>query len=236
MYISIHAPAKGATVRDTAAAASESFQSTLPRRERPFDVRAQHENKAFQSTLPRRERPMSRCFRAYRGHFNPRSREGSDRDLLGCIAALDDFNPRSREGSDAYSTNIIALSRKFQSTLPRRERPVVHGHDAVPNHFNPRSREGSDLFRSYTPQTSAISIHAPAKGATQREDEALLLVEFQSTLPRRERHSPVHQTSWSTHFNPRSREGSDFPLLHAPIFLHKFQSTLPRRERRRRQH
>ena len=35
-------------------------------------------------------------------HFNPRSREGSDRSATIPMASRDDFNPRSREGSDLH--------------------------------------------------------------------------------------------------------------------------------------
>ena len=76
----------------------------------------------------------------------------------------------------------------FQSTLPRMERPFSHSADpAIPYfnprsregsdtglvapdhsqiHFNPRSREGSDYLDSVCSRDYAISIHAPAKGAT----------------------------------------------------------------------
>ena len=33
-------------------------------------------------------------------YFNPRSREGSDTNLMDLITETADFNPRSREGSD----------------------------------------------------------------------------------------------------------------------------------------
>ena len=81
--------------------------------------------------------------------------------------------------------------------------------------FNPRSREGSDLahgvvvifrcdisihapargatrFPKLSRNQAAISIHAPARGATLRRQRIL--------IPR-------------CHFNPRSREGSDFPQV-----------------------
>ena len=57
-------------------------------------------------------------------------------------------------------------SHKFQSTLPRRERPV------------------SDLIKILD---TKISIHAPTKGATDSSGERTVRVLFQSTLPRRER-------------------------------------------------
>ena len=99
----------------------------------------------FQSTLPRRERPSGRANRVdVAANFNPRSREGSDN-------VLDDNN-----------FSVIG----FQSTLPRRERPGTESSDGVIGYFNPRSREGSDgTYMDYR-QKIIISIHAPAKGAT----------------------------------------------------------------------
>ena len=104
--ISIHAPTRGATVSSHGSASHElTFQSTLPRGERPrhhtktsasfrhFNPRS-HEGSddgrqdagdhsgRFQSTLPRGERPAVLPFRAARpSNFNPRSHEGSDSSL-----------------------------------------------------------------------------------------------------------------------------------------------------------
>ncbi len=64
MQISIHAPGKGATI--------------FLLRRTPFQT-------LFQSTLPGRERrARNGGFRCHLANFNPRSREGSDRDF--CIA------------------------------------------------------------------------------------------------------------------------------------------------------
>ena len=101
-------------------------------------------------------------------------------------------------------------------------------------HFNPRSREGSDNFtqRDFTDR-DCISIHAPARGAT---DSILgwshTEMRFQSTLPRGERLG----VDWDAlikkyDFNPRSREGSDFYAERAGNGSQIFQSTLPRGER-----
>ena len=101
--ISIHAPAKGATRISHPLLITSKFQSTLPRRER---------------------RKMLSCSPGLHCHFNPRSREGSDKNHTHLSIPLPDFNPRSREGSDSGIT---------PQRIPR-----------------------------------AISIHAPAKGATVR--------------------------------------------------------------------
>ena len=77
--------------------------------------------------------------------------------------------------------------------------------------FNPRSREGSDRFSVPSGRICmVISIHAPARGAT----DIFCIIRF-----------------GFIHFNPRSREGSDniFDLIDLCADL--FQSTLPRGER-----
>ena len=77
------------------------------------------------------------------------------------------FNPRSREGSDP---------------LPMASFPFDY-------HFNPRSREGSDgVFSPFSIFQTAISIHAPARGATCSLRSLSSKQQFQSTLPRGERH------------------------------------------------
>ena len=142
----------------------------------------------FQSTLPRRERLEARGIVETKTNFNPRSREGSDRNSLLGFWRLLYFNPRSREGSDEVEKEEIDIDFVFQSTLPRRERPSLTVTFAVrplfqstlPRRerlelltplqrkydFNPRSREGSDLI---------VSVNFP----------------------------------FFNYFNPRSREGSD---------------------------
>ena len=98
----------------------------------------------------------------------------------------------------------------FQSTLPRRERQEKQRRRDRVRNFNPRSREGSDkeIFLNF--DEFGISIHAPAKGATQEGDAFNTKNIFQSTLPRRERRfSFVVCKIYYKNFNPRSREGSD---------------------------
>ena len=150
------------------AASNLAFQSTLPRRERRESVVDFDGVSQFQSTLPRRERPLIFSF---------------------------------------FSSNI-----PFQSTLPRRERRFPpYPCSRFRQYFNPRSREGSDTEHDVQRyDMDAISIHAPAKGATANGEEwarpcrisihapakgatggtvqeQLQSIQFQSTLPRRER-------------------------------------------------
>ena len=186
--ISIHAPAKGATLVLVASAPSKEFQSTLPRRERQEWQGKVYSIDGFQSTLPRRERLCE-----------------TDKRSIG----LKFQSTLPRRERQQKRSRILTI-QKFQSTLPRRERLSSADIETVHKHFNPRSREGSDRSEVKILTCQKISIHAPAKGATSMDDR-LIRIEtisihapakgatnclhdtlyhyciFQSTLPRRER-------------------------------------------------
>ena len=255
--ISIHAPAKGATRAGVgwwfacvyfnprsregsdhiSVLCSDSlfrFQSTLPRRERPVRPFTPLSAHTFQSTLPRRERHGSPGPHRDEKNISIHApAKGATQSYLTWQPSAEHFNPRSREGSDRGAP------------LTRRTRW----------HFNPRSREGSDCCMSPTFQRSKISIHAPAKGATQM---AVPFLYRQRHFNPRSREGSDATSACAVYgmryFNPRSREGSDISELHFPrnllrISIHApakgatlsvtpavvgsiFQSTLPRRERR----
>ena len=122
----------------------------------------------------------------------------------------------------------------FQSTLPREERRYCNTINKICYNFNPRSHERSDAFSTrwfyafvtisiHAPTRGAttsqvflvlylqISIHAPTRGATLKALAYFADLEFQSTLPREERHKSIGKIKPS----------------------YKFQSTLPREERLR---
>ena len=212
---------------------------------------------AFQSTLPRRERPcQGRPSASCHWHFNPRSREGSDGTGRQPRPSCPEFQSTLPRRERQLRVRPAHEQNLFQSTLPRRERPLHPEYHPPQYHFNPRSREGSDLIRSsrislrapfqstlprrerrvltiwllhlsaisiHAPAKGAthgryachlrqiISIHAPAKGATHQASDKYNPGIFQSTLPRRERRL--------------------WPGLICSTFI--FQSTLPRRERPR---
>ena len=56
---------------------------------------------------------------------------------------------------------------------------------------------------------TCVSIHAPARGATQGHHAGKTMMMFQSTLPRGERPSTTNCPRRNDRFNPRSRAGSD---------------------------
>ena len=170
------------------------------------------ESTLFQSTLPRRERQGDKVVSSFKLQISihapakgATNSEKTDKNLPW------NFNPRSREGSDEFDSVYEFFKKAFQSTLPRRERPVSKKRIQIKAKFQStlprRERRAPRLTIPNQPQ---ISIHAPAKGATVHARTLYKGHLFQSTLPRRERRDEY------TRFLIRS----------------KFQSTLPRRERR----
>ncbi len=119
--ISIHAPAKGATVR-------KSYMECI---------------KQFQSTLPRRERRTSRKNAGGGKNFNPRSREGSDEAYNKKVTEANNFNPRSREGSDKCKIDQVGCSW-ISIHAPAKGATISNLIAISISNFNPRSREGSD--------------------------------------------------------------------------------------------
>ena len=98
-------------------------------------------------------------------------------------------------------------------------------------YFNPRSREGSDRRSWSKAAGSCISIHAPAKGATQAVRSGAAHAEFQSTLPRRERHSSCSSLNFPSQFQSTLPRRERQVILSPADVVPLFQSTLPRRER-----
>ena len=164
------------------------------------------------------------------------------------------FNPRSREGSDIFFASISVSQFSFQSTLPRRERPLMTVTAGASRAFQStlprrerlvqrRPHVAGDEFQSTLPRRErrhvhaaiervrCISIHAPAKGATG----GLTRVNERGGISI---HAPAkgattqHLMQW-----PRLSFQSTLPRrerLIAVVFriaIEIFQSTLPRRER-----
>ena len=146
--ISIHAPAKGATIQPFwTAERSPVFQSTLPRRERRDiptpKVTPRHEISIHAPA--KGATPLASEVKQQLSISIHAPAKGATKQHRSTQPPNSYFNPRSREGSDTTST-----SRTMQ-----------------PSNFNPRSREGSDMDAAELERMHRdISIHAPAKGAT----------------------------------------------------------------------
>ena len=148
--VSIHAPAKGATLISKQILISRRFNSRS-REGSDLKVGVRKEMlMLFQFTLPRRERLNSTIIRCKLISFNSRSREGSDIFIQHRFLVGRGFNSRSREGSDFLRWKKITASTKFQFTLPRRERPSVASSSSIISAFQftlpRRERQYSSYF------------------------------------------------------------------------------------------
>jgi len=168
-----------------------TFQSTRPRGARHEQLDDRGRVALFQSTRPRGARRWRCCY-------------GSS-----CSCR---FNPRARAGRDPLTLKPRCVMVMFQSTRPRGARPIIGwlrnpddssfnpraraGRDTLPAIkvlpvacFNPRARAGRDHILRHTAIDSfAVSIHAPARGATCSADQAM---------------------AQRSSFNPRARAGRD---------------------------
>ena len=194
--ISIHAPAKGATMLTVSRICVFGFQSTLPRRERHLITGRTWEEWLSQSTLPRRERRGKLDEQFGDQDFNPRSREGSDRVFryLSCSLQISIHAPAKGATFTAVSSCILY--------------PIsIHA-----------PAKGATLINMDWRISSTISIHAPAKGATVPHGT-------NSGGKRISIHAPAKGATSSgftfleasKNFNPRSREGSDSGSMHSPV-------------------
>ncbi len=147
VYISIHAPARGATCRKVVtSASSREFQSTLPHGERRVDSVCMSVTAAISIHAPAR---------------------GATLCCPYCADFIWDFNPRSRTGSDVSRALRSCNFNPISIHAPARGATAFAGQTVRANvDFNPRSRTGSDPIFSCQGSLEFISIHAPARGAT----------------------------------------------------------------------
>ena len=206
--ISIHAPARGATRSSTYCLGASTFQSTLPRGERQHNHNVPGTHADFNPRSREGSDPKSTVRSPVLLDFNPRSREGSDKECINLnhilnisihapargateVTAVPDdlikFQSTLPRGERQGSSGAGSIESGFQSTLPRGERQQEQATTAAVQNFNPRSREGSDLFCYWHNICRYISIHAPARGATDIAAFPASELLFQSTLPRGER-------------------------------------------------
>ena len=168
--ISIHAPARGATINHT------GYVYKVV----DFNPRSRKGSDAAVFFIP-----------FFRGDFNPRSRKGSDPTPKPIVLPVRYFNPRSRKGSDALTFSAWNTIIAFQSTLPQGER----------------------LARKAAKEAAAkISIHAPARGATQQY--GIFLSEAPISIHAPARGATAIITNFHTHCLP-----SFIPKLSFPRYL-----------------
>ena len=168
----------------------------------------------FQSTPPRGGRRGKRDLAGSGGRdFNPRPREGGDREARAVPQAYLLFQSTPPRGGRRSSASFHLCPFRFQSTPPRggrRLRPCPQTSSfSISIHAPARGATDQGRGRAGLPQD--ISIHAPARGATLESVFKLSLIIFQSTPPRGGRRRGNGGTACgSKNFNPRPREGGDY--------------------------
>ncbi len=138
---------------------------------------------------PARGATDSRLYEHWVEPFQSTHPHGVRRTRMSQLMRLRNFNPRTRTGCDQEELRYFCIVSLFQSTHPHGVRPVMCSMTAVRYDFNPRTRTGCDAVEIIRISgCSRISIHAPARGATQSYEQ------IQKQLQ---------------HFNPRTRTGCD---------------------------
>ena len=190
--VSIHAPARGATVPILAACDGSSVSIHAPARGAT--------------------RGCALIICGSKQRFDPRSRTGSDAAALQLCRDWHGFDPRSRTGSDTTQRSAWQSNMLFRSTLPHGERPSVNA--VKRNHHG-------------------VSIHAPARGATQSSLDSMMKEEFRSTLPHGERRRRRRHRSHRPEFRSTLPHGERLAKLGPILTRTSFRSTLPHGERPR---
>ena len=187
--VSIHAPARGATVRSRLRHGRTMFQSTRPRGARPdgkrlpdtrlvsihapargatSPVRTPMMRSVFQSTRPRGARRASVCGQGpHWSSFNPRARAGRDAARRYSTIAASCFNPRARAGRDASLASSGDASHCFNPRARAGRDTTTHLQVVVQEMFQSTRPRGARRVMAWTIEASdRVSIHAPARGAT----------------------------------------------------------------------
>ena len=144
-------------------------------------------------------------------NFNPRSHEGSDRNMGFLFSPYRISIHAPTRGATLLGEESCVAIHRFQSTLPRGERRITGILEMFPQVFQSTLPRGErPCGRRLIWCVGYISIHAPTRGATIIQAESCVAIHrFQSTLPRGERRITG--------------------ILE--MFPQVFQSTLPRGER-----
>ena len=188
-WVSIHAPARGATSSFSRPGTRKKFQSTPPHGGRHDDSVIIAFFKGFQSTPPHGGRlPRAKLPRI--GHkFQSTPPHGGRLPLWRTNRFMTLFQSTPPHGGRLPRAKLPRIGHKFQSTPPHggrlplwRTNRFMTLFQSTPPHGGRRGIPGGGLIGRF------VSIHAPARGATLRGDG----------LPER-----------SPGFNPRPRTGGD---------------------------
>ena len=166
-------------------------------------------------------------------HFNPRSDERSDGDLLVIDAFVNEFQSTLRRTERPVWHPAPPSCLIFQSTLRRTERPLCFLNLLVQILFQ------STLRRTERPIVSGYAkklgiFQSTLRRTERRHARTLLTCLFYNFNPRSDERSDIiysYINNCFSYFNPRSDERSDALYIQLSPDRRLFQSTLRRTER-----
>jgi len=166
-WVSIHAPARGATCGLAMLVPVGGFQSTRPQGARRITIRTHSPSTRFNPRARKgRDPPAPSVFGGDSG-FNPRARKGRDGSTLHMIANKDAFQSTRPQGARPNELTFEYWRSQFQSTRPQGARQALDWqlHKLRPVSIHAPAR-GATLLHAFVTEVPVVSIHAPARGAT----------------------------------------------------------------------
>ena len=165
IYVSIHAPARGATASLSSRASPFPFQFTRPRGARQYVYSVVTDRVVSIHAPARGATSMVVPPVGPSASFNSRAREGRDKfGLIPSVSTVVSIHAPAR-GATVFNTGDTD-EYKFQFTRPRGARQLAYLSVSPVSSFNSRAREGRDRGTSLETARQRVSIHAPARGAT----------------------------------------------------------------------
>ena len=142
--ISIHVPAKGTTQQVVEVIGQILISIHVPAKGTTSLFRRLHPILIISIHVPAKGTTLTPLKNAFSNqNFNPRSREGNDFNFCTITKTKFISIHVPAKGTTSFCLTISSYVL-FQSTFPRRERPIQHLIELRRKNFNPRSREGND--------------------------------------------------------------------------------------------
>ncbi len=166
--------------------------------------------------------------RRTRWHFNPRSREGSDKNALYPPKIMVISIHAPVKGATCTAVVMLHARNAISIHAPVKGATRLPASGAVWSTISIHAPvKGATGCGVRITQNGVISIHAPVKGATGTSTCTLRLQNFNPRSREGSDDNAARNASRTRHFNPRSREGSDSTWLSMMGVSCAFQSTLP---------
>ena len=210
VFVSIHAPARGATRRYLS-----------KRRSRSVSIHAPARGATCICFCSRLKHDVS---------IHAPARGATRRECRPFVREYVSIHAPARGATQPRFT--LHGTTKFQSTHPQGVRLSSVIDPTLIDCFNPRTRKGCDLDIINTLCDFHVSIHAPARGATQKDHATVIYYLFQSTHPQGVRRSSSRGNCYLLEFQSTHPQGVR-PAQNLTYFPKGwFQSTHPQGVRR----